>query len=283
MSQVPVYRDVLLSLEAARQGSPLWAAFHNIAYQPHRPYFDGLLETYGPDLFGPAGLPGAVEQVGPVLRQALLPAPAYRMEERAQAILDSIQPYLPGRVPDLYLGTLFFMAPAATLSIGGRPAIALGLERFSAQAQAGGERYLYHPDEVVEMLPHEAAHAVRMEALSLPPTPQRLSLLDMAMLEGTALLFTDLLLGKETLATFMPAEQLAWHKANDAQVVAQVAREFPATGMEVFAHYFGAEAPVSGYYAGYSLCRRYLDRYGPAAMGELLMLPSFEILRRLAG
>ncbi|MFZ5825641.1 MAG: DUF2268 domain-containing putative Zn-dependent protease [Bacillota bacterium] len=282
MSIIPVYRDVLLSLEAARQGSPLWAAFHNIAYRPNQPYFDGLTETYGADLFGPGGLSAVVEQSGPMLHQALRPAPSYQMEERATAILDAVRPHLPGRVPPLYLGTLFFLAPAATLSIAGRPALALGLERFSLQAPTQGEKYLYHPDEVVEMLPHEAAHAVRMEALGLDPTPQRLSLLDMVMLEGTALLFTDLLLGKETLATFMPADRLAWHKANDEAAVATVAREFPATGMGVFTRFFGAGSPVSGYYAGYSLCRRYLDRYGPGAMRELLVLPSAEILRRLA-
>lgn len=282
MSIIPVYRDVLLSLEAARQGSPLWAAFHNIGYRPHGAFFDGLTETYGPDLFGPGGLPATVERLGPMLHQALRPAPSYQMEERAGAILDAIRPHLPGRMPDLYLGTLFFLAPAATLSVEGRPALALGLERFSPDPPATGEKYLYHPDEVVEMLPHEAAHAIRMEALGLPPTPQRLSLLEMAMLEGTALLFTDLLLGKETLATFMPAEQLAWHKANDAAAVTTVAREFPATGMGVFTRFFGSDSPVSGYYAGYSLCRRYIDRYGPGAMRELLVLPSAEILRRLA-
>lgn len=284
MSIIPVYRDVLLSLEAARQGSPLWAAFHNIAYRPHRPFFDGLTETYGPDLFGAGGLPGMLSQVGPMLYQALTPAPSYQMEQRAGAILNGIRPSLPGRVPELYLGTLFFLAPAATLSVEGRPVIALGLERFSPAPESSGEsgeKYWYHPDEVVEMLPHEAAHAVRMEALGLAPTPQRLSLLDMAMLEGTALLFTDLLIGKETLATFMPAERLAWHRANDAQAVATVAREFPATGMGVFTRYFGVDSPVSGYYAGYSLCRRYIDRYGAGAMQELLVLPSAEILRRL--
>lgn len=282
MTLIPVYRDVLLSLEAATQGSPLWAAFHTIAYRPHQAYFDGLTETYGPDLFGPQGLAGAVASAAPSLHQALRPAPSYLMEERAAALLEAIRPYLPGRVPDLYLGTLFFLAPAATLSVGGRPAIALGLERFSPNPPPTGEKYWYHPDEAVEMLPHEAAHAVRMEALGLPPSPRRLSLLDMAMLEGTALLFTDLLLGKETLATFMPAERLAWHKAHDQEVLAAIWPNLGLGGMELFTRYFGAGAPVSGYYAGYSLCRKYIDRYGAGSMAELLIMPSLEVLRRLA-
>lgn len=282
MTLIPVYRDVLLSLEAAVQGSPLWPAFHNIAYQPNQAFFDGLTETYGPDLFGPHGLPGAVEAIAPALHQALRPAPSYRMEERATSILEGLRPYLPGRLPDLYLGSLFFMAPAATLSIRGRPALALGLERFTPNPPAAGEKFWYHPDEVAEMLPHEAAHAVRMEALSLPPSPQRLSLLEMVLLEGTALLFTDLLLGKETLATFMPAEQLNWHSANDQLVLSAIWPDLGRGGMEVFTRYFAAGSQISGYYAGYSLCRKYLERYGAGSMAELLCLPSYEVLRRLA-
>jgi len=282
VAPVSVYRSVLISLEAARRGSPLWPAFRSTAYEPHRPFFDGLAETYGQDLFGAGRLPGLVAAQAPALYAALLPAPLYSMEARAGAILEAIRPLLPGPPPDLYLGTLFFMAPAATLSVGGRPAIALGMERFSPSPPPAPQKFWYHPDEAALILPHEAAHAARMQALGLPPTPRRLSLLDMVMLEGTALLFTDLLLGKESLATFMPAGRLAWHKANDGQVVAAAALEFADEGMGVFTRYFAPEAPVSGYYVGYSLCRRFIDRYGPGAMRELLTLPSAEILRRIA-
>ncbi|MEW8979025.1 MAG: DUF2268 domain-containing putative Zn-dependent protease [Symbiobacterium sp.] len=281
MGALPVYRDVLLALEAAARGAPLWPAFHDMAYRPHRAYFDGLAETYGPALLDPGGLPGTVSRLAPALHRALRPAPSYDMERRAGEILDALRPLLPGPLPPLYLATLFFAAPAATIAVGGRPAIALGLERFSP-APPPGPKYWYHPDEVVEMLPHEAAHAVRMEALGLPPTPRRLTLLDMVMLEGTALLFTDLLLGRETLATFMDPLRLAWHRAHDAEAVAAAARDFGAAGMPVFLRYFSREAPISGYWVGYSLCRRYLDRFGTGAMPELLCLPSVEILRRIA-
>ena len=275
-----VYRDVLLSLEAAALGSPLWPAFYHMAYLPHRAYFDGLAETYGPVLLGQGGLPGIVAGQAPALRLALRPAPGYRMEERVRAIMAKLQPLLPGPLPRVYLATLFFVAPAATVSVGGRPAIALGLERFSP-APPPGPKYWYHPDDVEEMLPHEAAHVARMEALGLPAPPRALSLLDMVMLEGTALLFTDLLLGRETLATFMDPARLAWHRAHDGEAVAAAAREFDARGMAVFTRYFAVDAPVSGYWVGYSLCRRYLDRYGTAALRALLCMPSAEILRRL--
>lgn len=281
---IPVYRDVLLALEAARQGSPLWPAFHNIAYRPHRPFFDGLTETYGSDLFGPLGLPGVVAASAPALHQALYPTPTYQLEERTTALLDGLKPHLPGKLPTLYLGTLLFIAPAATLSVEGRPAIAIGVERFTLQPPTEGQKFWYHPDELVEIIPHEAAHAVRMEALGLPPTPQRLSLLDMVLLEGTALLFTDLLIGggKESLATFMERERLDWHQANEGHCLATIWPDLAQGGMEPFRRYFMADSPVSGYWVGLALCRRYIERYGPAAITELLLLPSAEVLRRIA-
>ncbi len=280
MRITPVYRDLLLSLRAAELGSPLWPAFCHMAYLPHRTYFDGLVETYGTLITGQGGLPGLVTRLAPALSRALRPAPAYRMEERVRAILARIEPLLPGPLPRVYLATLFFAAPAATVAVEGRPAVALGLERFSPSPPPG-PRYGYPPEGVEEMLPHEAAHVARMEALGLPPSPRYLSLLDMVMLEGTALHFTDLLLGRETLATFMSPERLAWHRAHDAEAIAAAAREFPAAGLAVFVRYFAADAPISGYWVGYSLCRRYLERHGAGAIREMLCLPSAEILRRL--
>lgn len=281
LALIPLYQEILQTLQRLPEGAPVWPDFEAAVYLPHRAYFEGLGHTYGPEVFGPGGLPAAVERQAPHLRLALSPAPAYRMEERAQQLLDAVAPLLPGNPPNLYLATLLFLAPAATLSILGRPAIALGLERFHPTPPPGGAKYWYHPDEVVEMIPHEAAHAARMQVLDLPPSPRRLSLLDMVMLEGTALLFTDLLLGRMTLATFMPLEQLAWHQAHDAQVRAVTADAFQTGGMEAFLRFFTPSAPVSGYYVGYSLCREYLERYGNHAIRELVGLPSLEILRRL--
>lgn len=273
MSTIPVYRDLLGALQAGQPLEPV--------LQAHWAFFAALDETYGPDQFGPGGAAGALERLAPALGQALAPSPSYRMETRAGAMLREVTPVLPGMAPDLYLGTLLFIAPAATLCVRGAPAIALGMERFHPAPPSGPPKYWYHPDEVVEMIPHEAAHAARMQALDLLPTPRRLSLLDMVMLEGTALTFTDLLLGKETLATFMPPDQLAHHRAHDSAMRAAAALDFGRTGMDIFTRYFGAGAPVSGYYVGYSLCREYLDRFGDPAIRELISLPSIEILHRL--
>lgn len=245
----------------------------------------GLEETYGPEPFGPGGVWGALARCGPALAGALAPAcqPAagYDLDAFAPRLLDRAMSLLPGPAPDLYLGTLLFLAPAATLSIGGKPAIALGLERFHPSPPPGEPRSLFRPGEAEEMIPHEAAHAVRMRALSLPPTPRLLSLLEMVMLEGTALLFTDLLLGRQTLATFLPRHRLEWHEANERAVRAAAAAEFDRTGMEIFQKYFTPVAPVSGYFVGYSLCREFIGRHGTQAMRDLLTMESREILRRL--
>lgn len=245
-------------------------------------YLSGLDETYGPEAFGPGGAAGALQRQGPALRRALGPAPSFGLEAYCAALLDAIAPLLPGALPDLYLATLLFCAPAATLSVGGKPALALGLERFRPAPPETGPKYWYHPREAEEMVPHEAAHAARMQVLRLAPTPRRLSLLEMVMLEGTALTFTDLLLGRETLATFMDPARLAWHRAHDQAVREAAAADFAITGMEIFRRYFSAGAPVSGYYAGYSLCREYLDRHGAGAISQLVAMPSAGILAALA-
>lgn len=280
MALIPIYRDVLRVLRAIPPGLPVWPAFEAEVFLPHRAYFEGFAHTYGPEVLGPGGLPHAVERLAPSLRANLEPAPSYGMEETR--ILDSVTPLLPGTPPNLYLAILFYIAPAATLSVLGRPAIALGLERFSPAPPPGEPKYWYRPDEIIEMIPHEAAHAARMQALQLPPTPRLLTLLDMVMLEGTALLFTDLLLGRTTLATFMPAAHLAWHQANDRHVCAVAAAAFSSRGLEAFQRFFSPDAPVSGYYVGYSLCREYLERYGAHSIRELISLPSQEIINRLS-
>ncbi|HEY3365638.1 MAG TPA: DUF2268 domain-containing putative Zn-dependent protease [Symbiobacteriaceae bacterium] len=281
MSVIPVYQDVLRALRSVGDGYPAWPAFAEGVYRLHRAYFDGLLETYGETMLGPGGLSGAVERMAPSLRQALASAPGFGLEAQVGHILQAIRLLLPGDEPDLYLGTLFFMAPAATLSVNGRPAIALGLERFHPAPPSSGQKFWYHPREVVEMVPHEAAHAARMQVLGLPPTPRLLTLLEMVMLEGTALTFTDLYLGRMTLATFMDSERLNWHQQHDAAVRAHAAADFAASGMPAFLKYFSAHSPVSGYYVGYSLCREYLDRFGADSVRELVALPSVQILRRL--
>jgi hypothetical protein len=277
---IPLYRDILRTLSELPYGYPVWPRFEATVYYPHRAFFEGLVNTYGSDVFGPGGLPGAIERMAPALRESLRHAPGYGMEAEAQRWLDTVSPLLRWSPPNLYLGTLLFTAPAATLSVLGRPAMALGLERFhpSPPAADQGDKYWYHPVEVAEMIPHEAAHVARMQALDLPPTPRRLSLLDMVMLEGTALTFTDLLLGKQTLATFLPPAQLAWHCANDAQVRAATAPDFAREGMDVFRQYFSADSPISGYYVGYSLCSEWLRRHGPDQIGTLIALPSAAIL-----
>lgn len=283
MPIVSLYRD-LLNLSSRR----LWPAFARSCYPKHKAYFDGLTDTYGPEVFGPDGLRQAVEAAGPASLKAIraLVTQGGEPEPVAEALLDKCLPLLPGGPPRLYLATLFFLAPAATLSIGGEPAIAIGLERFTAgdpppPPPGFPGRFTYRLPELEEMIPHEACHVARMRALSLPPTPRRLSLKEMVFLEGTALVFTDLLVGRDTLRTFMSEDVFRHHQAHDLDMRRLAAADFDRAGMEVFGRYFSPLAPVSGYYVGFSLCREYLDRFGEDRLAELLTLPSDEILGRL--
>lgn len=278
MAMIPLYRDLLRVLQATPYSFPIWPAFEAEVYYPHRAYFEGLAATYGDDLFGPEGLRGAVERAAPNLRECLRHGPEFGLEARAQYWLEQVDPLLPWTAPNIYLGTLLFTGPAATISVLGRPAIALGVERFHPTPPQTGAKYWYHPTELAEIIPHESAHVARMQVLNLPASPRALSLLDMVMLEGTALVFSDQLLGRQTLATFLPPERFAWHQAHDAAVRAAVAPDFGKAGMEMFLKYFATDSPVSGYYIGWSLCRDWLRRHGPDQMRHLLTLPAQAIL-----
>lgn len=275
MAILPLYAELNALLTVPPQ--PL----HHRLSGSLRRYLTALDQTYEPGSFGPLGAVGLLEQIAPTLGSALRPAAGYGLEETCAHWLAESARMLKAEPPDLYLGTLLFTAPAATINVDGAPAIALGLERFRTQPPAHGPKHWYHPSEAVEMVPHEAAHSVRMRALGLPPTPRHLRLVDMVMLEGTALTFADHMLGRMTLATFMPAEQLAWHQAHDAEARRVAAAEFPAGGMDVFRRYFSRDSRVSGYYVGYTLCREYLQRYGPDLVTELVTMPSDLILQRL--
>lgn len=261
---IPVWRELLAGTAAGPGCLSLLAA---------------LEETYGPEVYGLGGAPGA-------LARAWLPAIGQIArvggnwwEASVAALLDLVHRYLPPPPPDVYLGTLLFLAPAATLSLQGRPVVAVGMERFDPVYPPGmpPPRGLYHPSEIVEMLPHEAAHVARMRALDLSPSPRHLTLADMVLLEGTALLFTDWLLGRETLPTFMPAAEIARHRAQEAAHREVVRAALTERGMPAFLRFFQANAPVSGYYVGLSLCREYCARTG-VTPDRLVRAPTREIL-----
>lgn len=179
--------------------------------------------------------------------------------------------------PDVWLAPLLFLAPGATLSIDGRPAIAIGLDRFGPGPPHAPPRGLYHPAELTEIVPHEAAHAVRMAALGLPPTPRALTLAEMIVLEGTALCYTDALVGRPTVTSFLPATACAWHETHAPALWDRVARDLSLAGMAAFHRYFGADNPISGYYMGWWLCRRCIARSGRSP-ADLVVMPTEQIL-----
>jgi hypothetical protein len=271
---IPLYRDLLRLSGSAPD------RFGSLACQTFPIFFGGLWETYGADLFGPS-LPQSLQTLRPNLTAALQGATTLGLEQAAAALLAQAGSRLPGLAPDCYLATLLFTGPAATVGIGGAPAIVIGMERFTAGPPAGGPKLYYHPAELAEMIPHEAAHVARMGALDLPLSPKYLSLLEMCMLEGTALHFADSLVGRPTLATFMPADRIAWHEANRESVRNWMTGRWREGGLSAFQSYFGQGANLSGYWVGYDLCRRYLERYGRDSLRELITLPSATVLTRL--
>ncbi len=282
MAVIPVYLELM---QALCGNDPILPNLSVTA----RNCLGALEQTYGAALFGPGGLEATLVGQRTHLSQALGPAPNLGLEALVEHSLAGVAPLLPGaKAPDVYLSTLVFTAPAATLCMAGNPTIVLGMERFSPEADSlnpgrGRPPHWFHPDQVVEMVPHEAAHVVRMQALDLPLTPRQLSLLEMVMLEGTALCFTDDLLRRKTLESFLPARAITQHRANERQMRHAVLTRMHQIGMAAFTAFFASDSPISGYYVGQSLCREYLRRNPGTSSANLLTLPSQVILTGALG
>ncbi|MFO7171431.1 MAG: DUF2268 domain-containing putative Zn-dependent protease [Bacillota bacterium] len=265
MQVVPLYRSLLAGgwQEVARR---------------YPEYPAALEETYGPEPFAPWGVWDPHHPAIPAARARIRRCAGAGWEDRAAALLRAAHRHLPGPAPVCYLGTLLGLGPAATLSRGGEPVIAVGLERFDPAARPEPPpRSLYHPGELEGMLPHEAAHVARFRALGLPPTPRHLSLAEMLLLEGTALLFTDWLLGRETLPSFLPVRDLARVAGTWPLLLRAIEPELGERGMSIFTRYFGTGAPVSGYALGLALARRYQAATGANPVAVLLT-PTEQIL-----
>lgn len=265
----------------------LWPAFANSCLSRHRDYFEGITQTWGEEMLGPGGLQGAVQRHGPAMLQRLTRLDIEAVGRTAAAWLERSLPLLPGPAPDLYVGVLFFTCPACTLSVAGRPAVAVGAERLTPDrpVRRAGYRLDFTVAELAEMVPHEACHAARLQALGLSGRIAELSLLDMLWLEGTALVFTDRLLGRppdrSTLHTLLPAAVLAEHARNDDAVCRRALDASERRGLDALIAFFSPGAPVSGYYVGRRLVQRYLAAHGEDSLAELITLPSAAATARL--
>lgn len=264
-----VYRD-LLAVPPGLPPAAFWSAFLRRCYKKHKAVFDGIVDAYGPELLGPNPLLNLTTYTGPICRAAigrLVTAEPGAAEARCSQLLTECWPEAWGALPDCYLGTLFGLAPAAALHIGGRPGMLIGLERFlpgdtpdpTATPEAAARR-TYHLSDLAEMIPHEACHVARARLLGQHLAPTHLPLLDLIMLEGTALWFTDARLGRQTLLTFLPQQEWERHQANEAELLAALRPHLGESGSAVFRRHFADGAAINGYYAGWAVCRRYLER-----------------------
>lgn len=290
-----VYQD-LLAVPPGLPPGAFWSAFLRRCYRKHRPLFDGLVAAYG-ELLGPAALQLLATQAGPPCRAAigrLVSAQPGAADAACSELLTECWPAAWGEPPDLYIGTLFGLAPAAALMVGGRPSVAVGLERFvpdgvpdpAATPDAAASR-TYHLADLAEIIPHESCHVARSRLLQQPLAPTRLPLLDLILMEGTALWYSDSRLGRQTILTFLPQADWERHQAQEEQMLQAVTPDLQRSGAAIFRRHFAAPALVNGYYLGWSVCRRYLERQGGDPV-SLTATPSAEIwagagLRPLAG
>lgn len=284
MSVLPVYRD-LLAIPPGLTRDAFADAFNRRCWQRHRPLWEGMQETFGPALLGPGGVQQLVRHVGPAVRTAignLAAAHAGAPEQHCADLLAQTWPSEWGAAPDCYVATLFGLGPAATLSVQGQPALAIGLERFvpdgtpeGVDPELGPAR-AYRLADLAEMIPHEGCHVARFRMLGLAPIPHRLPLLELIALEGTALWFSDERLGRQTLRSFMPTGEWERHQRAEVELLQSVVPRLGESGPQVYLGHFSALAPVSGYYLGWAICRRFLERQGGSA-AAMASLPAAEL------
>lgn len=282
MRTVRIDRDFAAVCRGGR-GSP-WQRFVDRCGHRHRAYYEELhrqvLRPLWPSV-EPAQLfertwraaclklASGAWPVSPRAGQGALEAAIASAHERCLAALGATDagaaatpPWLSDSGFDVYVGFGFGAAPATSLLVGGRPAIALHFEHPQCR-----------PELLETLVTHEFAHCARSAALGLPLSPAELGLADMIAYEGTAARFADAVLGLDTLGQMMSADDRRWHEENEAAVRAAFQAERDGKGMRVALRWFSAGGRPSGYWLGARLC----DAWRGGTLADLLAAPTAEL------
>lgn len=261
-----------------------WQRFRVGCWNRHHAYYEALVAQQVCHVWPGEALPGLFERgwrpaclklaqgIGDRIATAALAAHARCVAalghgEETQGDLDF----------DVYLGFGFHVAPASSLIVGGRPAIALHVEHPRCRAES-----------TPTLVAHEFAHCARAATLALPLSPAELPLGEMLAYEGTAALFADAVLGADTLGQMMPPGEREWHEAHADAVIAAARAEWDRRGRATAMRWFGVGARPSGYWVGERLCRGRLDARagrmaGPGNLRALLSLPARELFPAAEG
>lgn len=175
-------------------------------------------------------------------------------------------PWLPPGGFDVYVGFGFGVAPASSLLVEGRPAIALHFEHSQCRREL-----------LQTMVAHEFGHCARAAALDLSLSPAELTLAEMVAYEGTATCFADAVLGEDTLAPMMTESDRRWHEQHEQAVRDAFARERDASGMATALRWFAAGGRPSGYWLGARMCAAWLAKEGKS-LARLLAAPAGQLL-----
>lgn len=245
-----------------------WEAYRRIYLDPHRDFFDAHWACF--EGFDQTQLAERVERIkredyghlhSLILEQD--PIGLARETMRKCRSLLSLDPE-----PDVYLFVGFFSADGKALEVKGRPAIALGLERFKDFK------------DFPLLLAHEYGHCAGLNSLKGITSGGENTLLDTLTREGLAVLFTEAVYPEIPLYRhlFLTSERLRWCEENREALLDLAGGDLNSGKLAPV--FFGSGDPEAGipprigYYLARQMMRQCLTHHGDQEFAGIF--PGFE-------
>jgi len=268
MSILRLYEDFFKFLDEWRDGEDLWAICQRKYLEPHAAFLHAYWKNF--DHFDLAQIAQRVQKIKREdyghLRSLIMAEDPTVLAEGTLGRARALLPMEPE--PDVYLFVGFFSADGKVLEIQGKPAIAIGMERFKSFR------------DLPLLVAHEYGHCAQKILLKNPIPGEGRTLLGHVTAEGLAVLFTEALYPEIPLHRhlFISPERLRWCEGNEEVLIELAAGDL--TSEKLVPVFFGsgdAEAgipPRVGYYLARQMVGRSFPRHGAKELAEIF--PGFE-------
>jgi hypothetical protein len=273
MAVFSLYRDFFRFLQALEGDADPWEWYQKIYLDPHKKFFRAYWSAYFPQM-DLGTLQDRVRRVRRGHYSALEHLLQQNdLERQVQEILARCLAILPSFAePDVFIIIGFFSPDGFLVTIGGRPAIGIGLERF---------RNLRLVDII---LAHEYGHYARRLALGYSPSSGPESLEQKLLSEGLSISVSRRVCPGRRLCDYllMSPQRLNWCQENEARLMALARPELGSDRLVPV--FFGCGQPDAGIpartglYLGHRLVERALQRMGWGAFKRLLAMPDIAAL-----
>ncbi len=257
----PLFRDFFRFLDPFPAGDP-WVSYRRIYLDPHAPFFRAYWKTF--NHFDRRQIAARVRQIKEgdytILRSLMQGKDPVHLSEGALQRCQAVLPLDPE--PGVFLFVGFFSADGVTLEVGGKPVIAVGLERFKDFR------------DLPLIIAHEYGHCAQHALLKKPFSPGEKTLFDKMVAEGLAVLFTEVVYPKVPLHRhlFLTPERLQWGWENQEALLELVTGDLSSP--KLVPVLFGAGDPRAGlpprlgYFIARQMLGHCLTHHGPEDFGK---------------